>query len=57
MTKDWFEVQIQKDGSKCIVQVHDELDKNHHEDDHNQTNQGKIYQAAGNYNKHYVKAK
>ena len=47
MEKDWFEVKIDPNGDKYLVQVHDEMDKNHREDDQTMTNQGKMYQVPG----------
>ena len=48
MTKDWFKVITENDRSKYVMQVRDELDKNHRESDHNLTNQGKMYEVKGN---------
>ena len=48
MTEDLFKVITQNDGSKYVMQVRDELDKNHQENDHNLTNQGKMYKVKGN---------
>ena len=47
MQKDLFEVKTDTNGSKYLVQVKDELDKNHREDDHSLTNQGKMYAVEG----------
>ena len=48
ITEDLFKVITQNDGSKYVMQVRDELDKNHQENDHNLTNQGKMYKVKGN---------
>ena len=47
MTVNWFEVVTQPNGEKFVIQVKDELDKNHRENSHQQTNQGKMYQVNG----------
>ena len=45
MNKDWFQVITKADGTKYVMQIQDEMDKNHREDDHSLTNQGKMYEA------------
>ena len=47
MTKDWFKVITEPSGDKYLIQVKDELDKNHREDDYNITNQGRMYAVSG----------
>ena len=48
MRQDWFEVQVNpENGDKFLIQVKDEMDKNHREDDFKATNQGKMYDVPG----------
>ena len=48
MKQDWFKVCVNPEsGQKYLIQVMDELDKNHREDDFNPTNQGKMYDVEG----------
>ena len=47
MTKDWFEVCTNHGGKKYLLQVQDDLGKNHHEDDHTLMHQGKMYAVEG----------
>ena len=49
MTKDWFKVEV-SDGKKLLIQVLDELDKNHSEDDSDFINKGKMYEVPGTTN-------
>ena len=50
MTKDWFDIKTEPDGTKYVHQVKDELDKNHRKNDYSLTNQGKMYAVPGNKN-------
>ena len=46
MTKNWFDLVIEPNGDKYIMQVLDEIDKNHSEEDTQLTNQGRMYAVA-----------
>ena len=47
MTKDWFDVLTTTEGSTYVMQIKDELDKNHCENDQDLTNQGRMYEVPG----------
>ena len=50
MTKDWFQVVTKPTGERFVAQVKDEMDKNHTENDYNMTNEGRMYEVAGENN-------
>ena len=47
MTKDFFKIEVLPSGERYVVQVKDELDKNHRENSTDLTNQGKMYEVPG----------
>ena len=47
MTKDFFKIEVLPSGECYVVQVKDELDKNHRENSTDLTNQGKMYEVPG----------
>ena len=50
MTIDQSEVQSDTDGTRYVVQVKDELDKNHGTEDPDQANQGRMYENPRKFN-------
>ena len=44
MQVDWFETHVDPDGTKYIVQVKDEMEKNHRSDDTTEINQARMYE-------------
>ena len=49
MTDDWFELIVEANGERYIIQKRDELDKNHREDCSKNPNQGRMYEIPGPY--------
>ena len=47
MTKDTFKLVVEPDGTECLIQEIDEMDKNHGVDDYNKSNEGKMYCKPG----------
>ena len=47
MTKQWFDVIHEPNGDMYVMQVMDEVDKNHNEKDTSLTNQGRMYSVPG----------
>ena len=50
MRKNTFKIVVDPDGTEYLIQDIDELDKNHGPDDHDKTNDGRMY---GNNHKHF----
>ena len=44
---DWFETHVDPDGTKYVVQVKDEMDKNHRSDNTTETDQARMYKNPG----------
>ena len=47
MTKDYFEVVVEHDGTEYVIQSKDEKDKNHRVKDTEIANQAKMYADPG----------
>ena len=54
MTKNWFDVITEPSGDTYVMQVMDEVDKNHSEEDTQLTNQGQMYAVPGEIGNFYV---
>ena len=51
MTKNTFRLITESDGTQCVIQESDKIDKNHGFDDTNKTKEGRMY-ATGHKYKH-----
>lgn len=47
-------MKVDSDGQLFVEQVVDEADKNHNEEDTDNTNQGRMYQKKGNFSRCYA---
>ena len=47
MTTDTFDIIVQPDGTEILIQMTDEIDKNHGPDDTVKTNNAKVFTTNG----------